>query len=101
LISHEELAADDGPAVEPDVRSIEDIAMEAGAMVVEGDLERVHEWADAARKRLSELGHADAVLTIHAVEKAATTRKSLHGAPTELGHNRIRDKWIRGPGSHR
>jgi hypothetical protein len=77
LTSHEVLAADDGPAVDPeDVRSIEDIAVEAGAMAVDGDLERVLEWGVVARKRLSELGRPDAVLAIHVVEKVVATRES-------------------------
>jgi hypothetical protein len=75
LTSHEDLATDDGPAVQPeDVRSIEDIAMEAGAIAVEGDLERVLEWAGPARKRLSDLGRPDAILAIHAIEKVVATR---------------------------
>jgi hypothetical protein len=80
LTSHEDLATDDGPAVQPeDVRSIEDIAMEAGAIAVEGDLERVLEWAGPARKRLSDLGRPDAILAIHAIEKVVATRESAPG----------------------
>jgi hypothetical protein len=77
LTSHEELAADDGPATEAqDVRSIEEIAMEAGAMAVHDDLERVHEWAEAARKRLIQLGRPDVVLAVHVIEKVVATRNA-------------------------
>lgn len=102
MSSHEELADDDGPAVAPaDVRNIEDIAIEAGAMSVEGDLRRVQEWAEAARKRLAELGRPDAILAIHAVEKVAATHEALDGAPDELTRKRIRSTWLRGSGCRR
>lgn len=102
MTGHEELAADGGPAGKPeDVRSIDDIAIEAGAIAVEGDLKRVLEWAEAARKRLSELGHPDAVLAIRGIEKVAANRDALWGAPTELTRNRIRNTWMRGSGCRR